>query len=449
MLIGQGVQPGAPGVYIELVPAPPQINGVPTNILGIVGVASWGPVNMPNLIGSAAELLDTYGPVLNVTHDLGTAATIAMMQGANAIFGVRVTDGTDTKASVELMDTASTPEEGALLTALFSGEVGNSITASISAGIQPSTFTLTIIRPGVLTEVFSNIGGTGSAFWENLVSAVNSGQGPSRGPSQLVSASLPSTQSTSPPNVTITYTLAGGTNGNSTITDTTLVGSDGPPRTGMYALRGTGCQVGMLADVVMTSTFTDQVAFGLQEGIYMIAVGPGNQTVAAAISAKNTAGIGSHALKLLLGDWIYWFDEVNQVQRVVSPQAFSAGLLVSLNPSQGSLNKQVYGVIATQTSINGYRYSYADLQQLTLNGIDLITNPIPAANAFGVRIGVNTSFNAVNQFDNYTRMTNFLSATFDKATGIFDGKVQTPNLWSEVETTFDDFLSTLESQDLI
>ncbi len=449
MLISQGVQPGAPGVYVDIVPAPPQINGVPTNILGIVGIASWGPVNMPNIIGSAAELVDTYGPVQNATHDLGTAVTIAMMQGANAIFGVRVTDGTDTKASVELMDTDATPAEGALLTALYSGVVGNAITAAITAGIQPNTYTLTITRPGVLTEVFANIGGTGSAFWENLVNAVNSGQGPSRGPSQLVLASLPTTQSTSAPNVTTTYTLAGGTNGNSTITDTTLVGSDGPPRTGMYALRGTGCQVGMLADVTTPSTFTDQIAFGLQEGIYMIAVGPGNQTVATAISAKNTAGIGSHALKLLLGDWIYWFDEVNQVQRVVSPQAFSAGLLVSLNPSQGSLNKQVYGVIATQTSINGYRYSYADLQQLTQNGIDLITNPIPAGNAFGVRLGVNTSFNAVNQFDNYTRMTNFLSATFNKATGIFNGKVQTPKLWAEVETTFDDFLSNLEDQDLI
>ena len=47
------------------------------------------------------------------------------------------------------------------------------------------------------------------------------------------------------------------------------------------------------------------------------------------------------------------------------------------------------------------------------------------------------------------RSSNFLAATFDTATGIFDGKVQTPKLWAEVETTFDDFLSNLEDQDLI
>lgn len=449
MLIQQGVQPGAPGVYVDIVPAPPEINGVPTNLLGIVGAASWGPTNTPNLIGSNQELVDTFGPVINQSHDLATACVIAMAQGANAIYGVRVTDGTDTKASVELMDTAATPAEGALLTALYSGTVGNTITAAITLGIQPNTFTLTITRPGVLTEVFANIGGTGSAFWQNLVNAVNNGQSLSRGPSQLVTASLPATQSTSTPNTTTTYTLAGGTNGASSVTDTTVLGSDGPPRTGMYALRGTGVQVAMLADVTTESTFTTQISFGLQEGIYMIGVGAPGQTVATAISAKNTAGVGSHAFKLLMGDWIYWWDQTNSVQRLVSPQAFSAGLLVSLNPSQSSLNKQVYGVIATQTSTNGYRYSYADLQQLTQNGIDLITNPIPAGNAFGVRIGVNTSFSTVNAFDNYTRMTNFLAATFNKATGIFDGQVQTPELWHEVETTFDDFLSNLELQNLI
>lgn len=451
MLIGQGVQPGAPGVYVEIVPAPPQINGVPTNLLGIVGIASWGPVNMPNIIGSAAEMVDTYGPVLNAIHDLGTAVTIAMMQGANAIFGVRVTDGTDTKASVELMDTATTPAEGALLTALYSGTVGNAITAAITSGVQTGTYVLTITRPGVLTEVFSNISGTGSAFWQNLVNAVNQGQGVTRGPSQLVVASLPATQSTSAPNVTTTYTLAGGTNGTSSVSDTTLLGAAGPPRTGMYALARTGCQVAMLADVTTSSTWTDQVSFGLQEGIYMIGAGAAGQwsSIANAVSAKNTAGVGSHAFKLLLGDWVYWYDQTNQIQRLVSPQAFSAGLLVSLNPSQASLNKQVYGVIATQSSINGYRYSYADLEQLTQNGIDLICNPIPAGNAFGVRLGVNTSFSAVNMFDNYTRMTNFLAATFNKGTGIFNGQVQTPTLWAEVETTFDDFLANLKDQGLI
>lgn len=39
-----------PDLYVQIVP--PQnlvLNGVPTNILGVVGTASWGPVNQPFL----------------------------------------------------------------------------------------------------------------------------------------------------------------------------------------------------------------------------------------------------------------------------------------------------------------------------------------------------------------------------------------------------------------
>ena len=37
-----------PDLYVEIVP--PQnliLNGVPTNLLGVVGTANWGPKNLP------------------------------------------------------------------------------------------------------------------------------------------------------------------------------------------------------------------------------------------------------------------------------------------------------------------------------------------------------------------------------------------------------------------
>ncbi|MHB8354988.1 MAG: phage tail protein, partial [Burkholderiales bacterium] len=41
-----------PGAYIQIVPPKNRyINGVPSNILGIVGVGSWGPVNSPIVAG--------------------------------------------------------------------------------------------------------------------------------------------------------------------------------------------------------------------------------------------------------------------------------------------------------------------------------------------------------------------------------------------------------------
>ena len=44
-----------PDLYVQIVaPQVSQLNGVPTNVLGIVGTATWGPVNAPVDIGDMA-----------------------------------------------------------------------------------------------------------------------------------------------------------------------------------------------------------------------------------------------------------------------------------------------------------------------------------------------------------------------------------------------------------
>src|ERR1035437_6373368 len=89
-----------PDLYVQIVP--PQIsllNGVPTNILGIVGSASWGPVNNPTDVGSMAEFASIFGSVKARKYDMGTACALAVLQGAQAMKCVRVTDGNDTAAS--------------------------------------------------------------------------------------------------------------------------------------------------------------------------------------------------------------------------------------------------------------------------------------------------------------------------------------------------------------
>ena len=53
-----------PDLYVQIVP--PQItllNGVPTNVVGVVGTSSWGPVNLPYTIGSMADYAANFGPV--------------------------------------------------------------------------------------------------------------------------------------------------------------------------------------------------------------------------------------------------------------------------------------------------------------------------------------------------------------------------------------------------
>ena len=90
-----------PGLYVQIVP--PQLallNGVPTNLIGVVGSASWGPVNAPTTFGNMSQYAAQFGPVIARTFDMGTACALAVLQGAQNFVGVRVTDGTDVAATI-------------------------------------------------------------------------------------------------------------------------------------------------------------------------------------------------------------------------------------------------------------------------------------------------------------------------------------------------------------
>lgn len=440
-----------PDVYVQIIP--PQVaylNGVPTNILGLVGVAQWGPANSPITIANAGDIASKLGAIGNRANDLATACAIAIQQGANNIRAVRVTDGTDVAATGALKDTTTpTAVTGATLTAIYTGTLGNQLQATVSQGSAQNSYKLVLAIPGLVPEVFDNIVGTGAAFWTNLVAAVNNGNSAVRGPSRLVTAATGAATAT-PAQATIT--LTGGTDGTSTINTAKLIGVDGAlgTRTGMYALRGTGASVATIADLSDSTSWASQLAFGLSEGIYMVTSGPAGQTPTTAVTAKQTAGIDNFGIKIMLGDWITWNDTVNNAQRLLSPATFDAGLLSNLAPQNSGLNKQVYGIVATQTSQNNQTYSSADLQTLEQGGIDVITNPVPGGSYFGPRIGHNAASNAAVQGDNYTRMTNYLASTLAAGMGQFVGLLQstspTDPLRARVKATVDSFLQNMVEQ---
>jgi phage tail sheath protein FI len=81
--------------------------------------------------------------------------------------------------------------------------------------------------------------------------------------------------------------------------------------------------------------------------------------------------------------------------------------------------------------------------------MDVITHPIPAGQQFGVRIGHNTSTNAVIQGDNYTRMTHFIAATLNQGMGRFVGRLHSADERRRAASTLTHFLSNLEHQGLI
>ncbi len=100
------------------------------------------------------------------------------------------------------------------------------------------------------------------------------------------------------------------------------------------------------------------------------------------------------------------------------------------------------GIIATAKTAESGVYSNADLLQLMKGGIDVITRPIPLGNAFGCRTGVNTSGD-FSIGDNYTRMNNFLAATFTDGLGAYIGQPQTPTVRQNAKGVLDTFLGNL------
>jgi hypothetical protein len=80
-----------PDLYVQIVP--PQnlvLNGVPTNIVGVVGTASWGPVGHPVIVATMADYAGSFGPVISRKYDMGTQVATAVQQGAQDFRCVRI-----------------------------------------------------------------------------------------------------------------------------------------------------------------------------------------------------------------------------------------------------------------------------------------------------------------------------------------------------------------------
>lgn len=435
----------APDLYVQIVP--PRnlaIPGVPTNILGLVGVASWGPLNAPMNIGSPQDQQQQLGPVTNRKYDLATASSVAFQNYVTAISAIRVSDGTDAAATVTMYDTSATPVSALTVTAKYTGVVGNTITAQFLSGTAANSYKLVIIRQGFAPEIFDNLTGTGNQLYVNAASAVNNGQSGVRGPSTIVVASA--STATGTPNVTTVYSLTGGTDGANGVTDATLLGADGATRTGMYALRGTNAFILNLVDHSTSTHWPSILTFAQNIGAYAHGANPVSTSIANSASALATAGVDGYGFKCMVGDWCYWYDSLNGVQRLLSPATFSAARASALAPYRGNLNQPIQGIVATQRTQSGVPYAQSDISAAFQGRLDVITAPSPGGPYFSCRTGLSTSSNPVANDDTYSKMTNFLAYSFAASLGTFVGKPQTPDLRNQVKADIGNFLSGLYQQ---
>ena len=432
--INTPVNPNVPDGYIQnLTPRTPLVGDVQTDLIGFVGTATWGPVGSPMPFSTPNDFAGIFGAPQARKFDMGTQVSAACLVGAKNHRGVRVTDGTDTAASVVVLTNCIT------FTSLYSGSGANADTVETAPGSQNGTTKVIVRRPGRSPEVFDNIAGAGNALWVNIAAAINNGQSGLRGASRLVVASA-GVGVTAP--AAAVYALTGGTDGVTTITAAVLLGLDTGTRKGMYGLRGTGPGILVLADADDSTSWSAQVAFALSEGFYAMLVGPSGEYSTPATVAANlaTAGIDTYGAKYLVGDYLYFSDPTSGALRMIAPQGFEAGSLAVIGPEQSSLNKRIPGIVGSQKTQAGQVYSLGDLSVFGAGRCELITNPCPGGAYFGARFGRNTSSNAAVNGDNYSRMIPYLAARAATVVGQFVGDLQTADQRREAIACFDAWL---------
>src|SRR5581483_3716512 len=350
----------APGVYINVLPPKGSvIRPAVVGVLGLLGIASWGPVNVPTQIGGQNPLA-LFGAQQVRKYDLVTHAGIAQQiqsalnSGASLMLN-RVTDGTDTAASAPIGLIGSTltvaaggtgyPASGSatlangititftasggvvnaitlvsgaatsqpsnpvatttggsgtgltvnvgsytkqlMVSSIYTGSAANGATATIGAGSAANTTKITLSMPGFAPEVFDNISGSGNQFWINAAAAINNGNSPQRGPSLYFVASA-GTATSAPTNGA--STLAGGTDGATTLTSSVFIGSDGATRTGVYSFRGMGVTHAVVCDLDDHTQNANLLALAQSEGIYWGYQGPAGESISSASTTKATDG---------------------------------------------------------------------------------------------------------------------------------------------------------------
>jgi hypothetical protein len=90
-----------PGVYGEIILPQPFLLGLPTNIEGLVGVASWGPLNSLIPMSKPSDAALAIGPPVIRNYDMSSYVSASSQVGGSiGYMGVRVSDGTDAAATV-------------------------------------------------------------------------------------------------------------------------------------------------------------------------------------------------------------------------------------------------------------------------------------------------------------------------------------------------------------
>lgn len=212
--------------YISIVNPPAISSAAPTDVIGVVGTASWGPVNIPQLIGSGTDAANTFGQIsaaaLTDPYDIATDLYIAFGQSSSQAtlqgFGVRVTDGTDAAATGTLTGAASP----AAKTVTVSGTI-------TAADVATVTVTSTQVTGSPVSVAYTvKAGDTTATIATGLAAAINANAALlAAGVSATAAASVVSIYAPTAVTMTVTGSVSGAA------TEILTEGSGGTTTTGI------------------------------------------------------------------------------------------------------------------------------------------------------------------------------------------------------------------------
>lgn len=262
----------ADDLYIVIQNPPGYVSGIPTDVIGVVGTASWGPTNSACAIGSATQAQATFGSIsaasLTDPYDLATDLALAFGQASSAAtlegWAVRVSDGTDVAASAAIPGVAS----AASLTATVAGTItaADQLTLHFTSSAlygSPVLVAYTVQSSDTLASIAANLAKAVNATPVLANAGIFALVNPSDAEEVLIYQ--PAALS---PQVTLTASVSSGA------TETLTAGTSGPTSTAGLTLSGiyTGVLGNQIQAVLQagaqTNTFTALLALpalGMQE----------------------------------------------------------------------------------------------------------------------------------------------------------------------------------------
>ena len=342
-----------PGVYGDIVLPTPFIVGTPTNIEGMVGVGSWGPLNALIPGSKSNDVALSVGPPVIRPSDLASyVAASSQVGGSIGYLMVRVSDGTDTAASAQIQPGA----------AFATGSITWTANPAAAATLVFNGTTVTFVSSGA-TGLLVNIGAYLFATLANLLTLLQASAD-----TQLVkfqysvaSATL-NLVATTPGTGGNALTLAQSGTTNATLSAATLTGG---AASGAYGVQIVGKYTGVLGNKIQFSIQNGSAANTYMAIVAFPGLAPEQfNNIAGAVPATGSAVFTANPANsdtLTIGGTTVTF-----------VTALTSGIQCLIGATLANTLANLIAVLSTSVDANLIKFTYGSAAGTTLN---LAANP--------------------------------------------------------------------------